>query len=97
MRMSGIILFLLSIAPPLAAQDAAPCDELWFARNLIFDRAGYCFGSRLGRAVFDNTDCSTTAPKFDARAAENVAALHAAETEYGCTIEIGRASCRERV
>ena len=31
---------------------------MWFTRNLIIDRAGYCFGSALGRAVFDNSDCT---------------------------------------
>ena len=33
------------------------CDDLWFTRNLIMDRAGFCFGSVLGQAQFDNSDC----------------------------------------
>ena len=50
MRLFGMIFMLLSIAPPVVAQeDDPPCDELWFARNLLFDRAGHCFDSTLGQ------------------------------------------------
>ncbi|MEM6618820.1 MAG: DUF4453 domain-containing protein [Pseudomonadota bacterium] len=48
-------LLLATPAPVLALGDA--CDDLWFTRNQIMDRAGYCFGSNLGRAVFDNAGC----------------------------------------
>jgi len=35
------------------------CEELWIARNEIFDRNGYCFRSERGQAYFDNSDCSS--------------------------------------
>ncbi len=35
------------------------CEELWIARNEIFDRNGYCFRSERGEAYFDNSDCSS--------------------------------------
>lgn len=46
---------LLFLAAPAQAADG--CEDIWFTRNLIMDRAGYCFGSPLGQAMFDNSDC----------------------------------------
>ena len=46
--------FGVLLALPAAADQ---CDDLWFTRNQIMDRAGYCFGSTLGQAVFDNAGC----------------------------------------
>ena len=41
----------------------APCSELWFLRNSIYNKHGYCFRSRKARELFDNSDCTTrTAP-----------------------------------
>jgi hypothetical protein len=50
------ILVCFLLAGPAAAQGW--CDDLWFTRNLVMDRAGYCFGTPLGQAVFDNADCT---------------------------------------
>ena len=50
MRRAAICAFV--VAGPAAADER--CHDLWFARNAIMDRAGYCFGSVLGQAVFDN-------------------------------------------
>ncbi len=97
MRLFGMIFMLLSVATPVVAQeDDPPCDELWFARNLLFDRAGFCFDSTLGQAAFDNADCTTAAPALDARAAANVARLRAAETAYGCAIDTRRTRLRDQ-
>jgi len=57
-----LALLLAALAAPAAALEI--CDELWFTRNLIYDRAGYCFSSPLGRAVFDNSDCTGSALKI---------------------------------
>ena len=54
--MRALTLLLFLIASPAAASDV--CHDLWFTRNLIMDRAGYCFGSMLGKATFDNSDCT---------------------------------------
>lgn len=52
------IAFLLALLPlPALADVADDCPDLWFTRNLIADRAGYCFGSVLGQALFDNSGC----------------------------------------
>ena len=47
--MKRLALLCALLASPAAASDV--CDDLWFTRNLIMDRAGYCFGSVLGRAA----------------------------------------------
>lgn len=33
------------------------CEDLWYARNLIFARRGYCFKSARGQAAFGHMDC----------------------------------------
>jgi len=97
MPLFGTILMLLSIALPVVAQEDDPrCDELWFARNLLFDHAGHCFDSTLGQAVFDNADCTTATPALDERAAANVARPRAAETAYGCAIDTRRTPLRDQ-
>ncbi|MCK5500992.1 MAG: YARHG domain-containing protein, partial [Tritonibacter mobilis] len=48
-------LLALAAATPAVAGDY--CADLWFTRNAIIDRAGYCFGSTLGQRLFDNGDC----------------------------------------
>lgn len=63
-------LLLLACLAPAPAVALDYCDEIWFTRNLIFDQAGYCFGSPLGQAIFDNADCTpgavTLAPQQQA-------------------------------
>ncbi|WP_373355758.1 DUF4453 domain-containing protein [Pseudoroseicyclus sp. CXY001] len=75
------LLFAL-LGAPAAALDL--CAEYWFTRNQIFDRAGYCFGSPLGAAIFDNGDCTTSAPALSP--ADKALAERLAEEEgwLGC-------------
>lgn len=75
---------------PLSAQADPYCDELWFTRNLIFDRAGYCFGSSLGQAVFDNSDCSTKTPALTDREKAQVASLKETEEFLDCRTDTSR-------
>ena len=56
MRFLTVVFLLLT---PVTAVADALCDELWLTRNMVFDRAGYCFGSNLGEAIFDNSDCNS--------------------------------------
>lgn len=51
-------LLVICLSPSVVA--AGACEDLWFTRNLIMDRAGYCFSSPLGQAMFDNSDCIGT-------------------------------------
>lgn len=57
-----IILQITLLAPPAFAEEA--CDDLWYSRNFYFDKAGYCFGSALGKAVFDNANCKSKDVSF---------------------------------
>jgi len=81
----------------LAVCTAAPaaafnyCHEAWFTRNLIFDRAGYCFGSVLGQHVFDNGDCTTKSPALSAADKAIVADLKGEEAHVGCKVNTSTA------
>ena len=54
--MKFLVVALSLLASPALASNA--CHDLWFTRNAVIDRAGYCFGSPLGRAVFNNAGCT---------------------------------------
>ena len=86
--MRSLVFGLIFAAGPAAALDV--CDDLWFTRNLVFDRAGYCFGSVLGQAVFDNADCTTKSPNLNAADKAVVERVRAAEAEWGCKVDSGR-------
>ena len=82
------LLFIALVFMPVSAA-ADGCDDLWFTRNLIMDRAGYCFGSALGRAVFDNSDCIGKAVTLPPGAAEKVAEIRALESQHQCRVDTG--------
>ncbi|MBV7380371.1 DUF4453 domain-containing protein [Maritimibacter dapengensis] len=79
-----IVPFLLILSGPACADTA--CDEMWFVRNLAFDRAGYCFGSRLGAAVFDNSDCIGTQITLAPDVREATAMIRESEAYLGCDV-----------
>ena len=73
---------LTAIAPTLAMADIEPtCEELWFSRNAMLNDAGYCFATPLGRSLFDNSDCTTTAPAVSADVAEQISRIQALELD----------------
>lgn len=81
---------LVFLAGPVSADvwdSAEPtCNWLWFTRNLIMDRAGYCFGSPLGKAFFDNSDCRGTEVQLSTRESHQVKKMVALERELGCKV-----------
>jgi hypothetical protein len=79
---------LLALVPSLA--QAASCESMWVTRNLIFDRAGYCFGSALGAAVFDNTGCIGSNVALSSADQQRVAEIREVEREYGCALDTSR-------
>jgi hypothetical protein len=86
--LSAAIASTLFVAPlPAAAQDI--CDALWFTRNLVFDRAGYCFSSPLGLAYF-SADCTTTEPELDPAAQEVVSQILELEEQWECSVDTQR-------
>ncbi|MCT4654452.1 MAG: YARHG domain-containing protein [Cohaesibacter sp.] len=62
------------------------CRQLWMARNTIYDNNGYCFKSRMGRQVFDNSDCWTSRAQLSRTENRNVANIKKAERFLGCRI-----------
>lgn len=61
------------------------CDQLWIARNEIFDRNGYCFRTKRGQDYFDNSDCTSDSQDILSQLEwENVKLIQRWEGEKGC-------------
>ena len=45
----------------------------------MLDKAGYCFSTPLGKALFDNSDCTTKQPKVSANVSDQIAAIRKLE------------------
>ena len=82
MRWMAILAF--AVASPAVADEF--CHDLWLARNAIMDRAGYCFGSVLGQAVFDNADCVGKSVSLTPDAQATVARIQERESENACRV-----------
>lgn len=61
---------------------ASTCGQLWYARNLLFDLAGYCFKTGKAQRYFSNAGCTGASPR-GADAAE-VSRIQALERQNGC-------------
>lgn len=87
---------LLTLASPTGADvwsyGEAECNQLWFMRNLIMDRAGYCFGTVLGQALYDNGDCLGKEVALAPAQSRQVAGIQALERQIGCKVDTGRAT-----
>ena len=66
---------------------ADQCHDLWFTRNLVMDRAGYCFGSVLGQAQFDNSDCLGKSVRLSREWEAFVGSIQALERQWGCRVD----------
>ncbi len=80
---------VLSCLPaPALAQDAASmsCDELWYARNEIYARNGYCFQTARAQAAFPPPKSSCFPPygKLQGWEQERVNELQTWERRKGC-------------
>lgn len=69
-----------------SAQASDVCHDLWFTRNLVADRAGYCFGSALGKAIFDNTGCIGKSVDVGRAGAALMQRLRGVENALGCKV-----------
>ena len=83
--MRQLLFSLALLASPALADDG--CHDLWLTRNLVMDRAGYCFGTVLGQAVFDNSDCTGKQASLDAEAVDFVAYIRGLEQEFECRVD----------
>ncbi|MEM6390728.1 MAG: DUF4453 domain-containing protein [Pseudomonadota bacterium] len=83
--MRGLIAFFLTVLPAtLSAQSF--CEASWVARNMIFDRAGHCFSSALGMAMFDNSNCTGSGPTLTPMDQEAVRVMRDQEARAGCRV-----------
>lgn len=88
-RFALIALALLPASPALAFD---PCDDLWFSRNQLYDRAGYCFSSPLGRAIFDNADCTGTDVTLEPGGTDLVTYIQEMEAVLECAVDTSATS-----
>lgn len=84
------LLAVVAFAPPVHA--GAACKDLWFTRNLVMDRAGHCFKSALGKALFDNKGCKAKSVKLSKKAQKLIAKIRAQEKTYGCKVDTSKTS-----
>lgn len=87
MRIVYVIGLLLLGTPVFAANG---CEDIWFTRNLIMDRAGYCFSSPLGRAMFDNSDCLGTQVQPHPAYQPVIGRIRSLEAQHGCQVNTNR-------
>jgi len=80
-------LCLFAVMWPGTAAALEICDELWFIRNLVQHRAGYCFNSVLGQVIFDNDDCNPAGAALSEADKVLIAKVRAFEVEDGCAID----------
>ena len=60
------------------------CHKLWIARNEIFHRNGYCFKSEKGIRYFDNSNCTSSAPKLSVLEQRNKRTIRTWEIRKRC-------------
>jgi hypothetical protein len=73
---------IVSVQPALAAS----CYDLWYERNAIYDRNGYCFSTQLGQETFDNSDCYTDNVQLSRGEQRRVDRLKNEEDNRGCQV-----------
>lgn len=88
-RLALITLAVLAAQPALAFD---PCDDLWFSRNQLYDRAGYCFSTPLGKAVFDNADCTGTEVTLEPGGNDLVTYVQDMEDLFDCAVNTSATS-----
>ncbi len=67
--------FSFVITTQSAFAELSYCDDLWFTRNLILNRAGECIITPQAEALFDNSDCLLTGAIMSISEAERVNAI----------------------
>ncbi|ABD56799.1 DUF4453 domain-containing protein [Jannaschia sp. CCS1] len=83
----AVLLALTGFTGPASAQNSSFCQELWLSRNTVMDRAGQCFGTPLGQAVFDNSDCVEGGLRLTPMDAEIVRLAQQTEDWANCQVD----------
>lgn len=88
LRVARFFMTILAIAAsPAVAQDDAFCQQVWLSRNTVMDRAGQCFSTPLGQAVFDNSDCVDGDIRLNPLDVEIVRLAQEVEQWAGCAVD----------
>lgn len=72
------------VVPAASVSTANACEELWYARNLIYHNNGYCFQTSRARKVFDTSQCTTSNPRLTVAEQSEVQRLLGLESANGC-------------
>jgi len=92
--MKAVLAALLALTGSAASAQVVDeyCNDYWFVRNQVINAAGYCFGSPLGQAIFDNSDCTpgpvTLSPEHQALV-DRIAGI---ERAGGCKVDTSATS-----
>ena len=79
----GVVSTMLFVAPPAANAQGASCDRLWYERNKIYARNGYCFQTARARAVF-GPGCFPPFGRLNGWEAQRVQEIKMWEQQNGC-------------
>ncbi len=63
------------------------CQNLWYVRNSIYDRRGYCFKTQDGKDAFDNSGCTVknaASINFNKHERTNISRISDIEKQRGC-------------
>ena len=63
------------------------CYNLWYQRNLIHAKKGYCFESNLGKKAFSNFQCSSTPQPLSDKEKSDVNNIKNRESALNCKID----------
>jgi hypothetical protein len=91
-RIFGAMALALTTTSAQAQMADDYCNDYWFVRNQAFDQAGYCFGSPLGQALFDNSDCLGKNVALSPRNQALVNRIADIEKRGGCNVDTSRTS-----
>ena len=90
-KVSIIAIGVLTVSSSVAIASRI-CDELWFTRNWVMDQTGYCFGSALGQAQFDNSDCAGQQITLTPVQRAFVTEIRRRESTLGCSVNTARSA-----
>jgi S1-C subfamily serine protease len=87
---SAIVAGAMGMVVPRQAPAQNPasmsCEELWYARNAIYARNGYCFNSERGRVAF-GTGCFPPYGRVSGLDGNRITQLQIWERQKGCSLE----------
>ncbi|GHA50990.1 hypothetical protein GCM10008927_15320 [Amylibacter ulvae] len=85
MKQFYVLISLVFFAAPTWAQSV--CDDLWLSRNVIYDAHGYCFGSELGKAIFDNNGCTSVDPTLPPDLQDRIKRIWTQDRSLECAVD----------